>query len=395
MDTLPYWYTSALRIFANVDGEEFLDVAESWIVDRWNVKNNPWRWDDEPRKRHHGDESSYYMTHDHGSRPILERHHTYLEWHAMWCTIGELMQSRALTKESKDEYYSYELLVNEEGLALPELWLADIQAPKPLENQLWSAPQNDMGRWLDAVDDKEFHAELGLNDEVGFIVVNGYHETKSYNFRSTVRVNSALVSPKTAAALVRSLPTIGSSWDYRIPPAGDELEIKADPYTLIGWLTSQEQGPGIEESDPLRYEIRKIESEPSKRTRKELDLLMLFDNQINWVHNGDGKRIFIYEPWGDDLSGERSYRRRYDQNIRSNGWRLSIHREALNAFLAKSGFDLIIEIEITRSNKGDDYSRYDEEKTRESQFDRVLLFRADGTIEAAEGRIGTWTLPGS
>jgi len=395
MDTLPYWYTSALRIFANVDGEEFLDVAESWIVDRWNVKNNPWRWDDEPRKRHRGDESSYYMTHDHGSRPILERYHTYLEWHAMWCTIGELMQSKALTKESKDEYYSYELLVNEEGLALPELWLADIQAPKPLENQLWSAPQNDVGRWLDAVDDKEFHAELGLNDEVGFIVVNGYHETKSYNFRSTVRVNSALVSPKTAAALVRSLQTIGSSWDYRIPPAGDELEIKADPYTLIGWLTSQEQGPGIEESDPLRYEIRKIESEPSKRTRKELDLLMLFDNQINWVHNGDGKRIFIYEPWGDDLSGERSYRRRYDQNIRSNGWRLSIDREALKAFLAKSGFDLIIEIEITRSNKGDDYSRYDEEKTRESQFDRVLLFRADGTIEAAEGRIGTWTIPSS
>ncbi|GAP13240.1 hypothetical protein LARV_00991 [Longilinea arvoryzae] len=395
MDTLPYWYTSAIRIFANVDGEEFLDIAESWIVDHWNVKSNPWRWDDEPRKRHRGDESSYYMTHDHGSRPIIERYHTYLEWHAMWCAIGELMKFRALTKESKDDSYCYELLVNEEGLAMPELWLADILAPKPLETQLWREPQKSLDRWLDAVDDKEFLTELGLNDDVGFIVVNGYHETKSYNFQSTVHVNSALVSPKTAAALVRSLQTIESSWDYRIPPAGDELEIKTDPYTLIGWLTSQEQGLGIEETDPLRYEIRRIESEPSERTRKELNISMVYDKQVNWVQNGNGKRIFIYEPWGDDLSGERAYSRRYDQNIRSNGWRLSIDREALKAFLAKSGFDLIIEIEITRSNKGDDYSRYDEEKTKESQFDRVLLFRADGTIEAAEGSIGTWTLPGS
>jgi len=388
MDTLPYWYAPALRIFANVDGEEFLDVAESWIVDRWNVKNNPCSWDDEPRKRNHGDESSYYMAHDHGSRPILERYHTYLEWHAMWCTIGELMQSRALAKESKDEYYSYEFLVVEEGLVVPDLWLADIQAPKPLENQLWSAPQNDMDRWLDAVDDKEFLAELGLNDEVGFIVVNGYHETKSYNFRSTVRVNSALVSPTTAAALVRSLQTKGSSWNYWIPPAGDELEIKAD--TLTEWLTSQEQGLGIEETDPLRYEIRRIESEPSERMRKELNLSMLYDKQINWVHNGNGKRIFIYEPWGDDLSGERAYRRRYNQNVRSNGWRLSIDRDALKAFLAKSNFDLIIGIEVSRNNMGDDYSRRDKEKTKESQFGRILLFRADGTIEAAEGYIGTW-----
>jgi hypothetical protein len=37
MDTLPYWYTRALRAFADVSGEEFLDAAERWIVDRWGV----------------------------------------------------------------------------------------------------------------------------------------------------------------------------------------------------------------------------------------------------------------------------------------------------------------------------------------------------------------------
>ena len=50
MDTLPYWYSRAMRHFADVDRETFLDAAERWIVDRWGVRNNPWQWDQEPRK---------------------------------------------------------------------------------------------------------------------------------------------------------------------------------------------------------------------------------------------------------------------------------------------------------------------------------------------------------
>src|SRR5215470_1026660 len=59
----------------------------------------------------------------------------------------------------------------------------------------------------------------------------------------------------------------------------------------------------------------------------------------------------------------------------------------------EAGLDLIVEIEITRRNKGYDYSRYDEEKAKEVRFDRVLLLRGDGTLEAAEGRLRTWTAP--
>jgi hypothetical protein len=48
---------------------------------------------------------------------------------------------------------------------VPDLWLAVIQA-RTTRNQLWSAPQNDVDRWMDAVDDKDFLDELGLNAEV-------------------------------------------------------------------------------------------------------------------------------------------------------------------------------------------------------------------------------------
>ncbi len=74
MDTLPYWYTEALRTFADVSGEEFLDTAERWIVDRWGVQGNPWCWDDEPRQHRFSS-----MDHSNGLRPTLERFHTYLE----------------------------------------------------------------------------------------------------------------------------------------------------------------------------------------------------------------------------------------------------------------------------------------------------------------------------
>jgi hypothetical protein len=39
LDTLPYWYSGAVRRFADLDSEEFLDIAERWIVDHWGVQS--------------------------------------------------------------------------------------------------------------------------------------------------------------------------------------------------------------------------------------------------------------------------------------------------------------------------------------------------------------------
>ena len=102
LDTLPYWYSRALEVFGDLDREEFLDAAERWIVDRWGVQSNPWRWDDEPRQHSFSDHAVASM-HSNGSLPILERFHTYLEWHAMWCATGELMQTHALAKAGEDD----------------------------------------------------------------------------------------------------------------------------------------------------------------------------------------------------------------------------------------------------------------------------------------------------
>jgi len=153
---------------------------------------------------------------------------------------------------------------------------------------------------------------------------------------------------------------------------------------------------GIDERDPLRYDVNPIEYTPSNNTIETLNLMFIFESQAKWVDVDNGNPAFIYAAWGDNRGDEHEYRPLYDENIRSKGWRLKITKEALKAFLNNMGLDLIVEIEISRRNGGYGYDRrYDKEEEKEARFDRVILLRRDGTIEAAEGSIGTWTTPGS
>jgi hypothetical protein len=391
MDTLPYWYSGALRIFANIPAEEFLDAAERWIVDCWGVHNNPWRWDDEPRKYRISDHLSLFTSHRHGSLPSVERYHTHLEWHAMWCSIGELMNNHPLANDDEDDYYDYENLLKNNSLSSPPFWLVDFHGTKPLEKHLWIAPPKKIETWVDDITDDDFLIELGLLNES--IVVDSSHTTRSHNFSSSIRVHSALVSPSTASSLVRALQSIEDSWNYELPYSNEEIEINKLPFRLVGWLNRNESDTGIDETDSLRYEVSKITSQPSKRVIETLNLTFAFDNQIKWIDTDNGSTVFLYKAWGDSRGDEQESSLRYDQSVRSSGQRLLVNKQALLKYLNSIEMDLIIEIEITRRNKGYGVSRYDEEKTKESRFDRVLVIRRDGSIEAAEGCIGTWTTP--
>jgi hypothetical protein len=246
---------------------------------------------------------------------------------------------------------------------------------------------------LIGMNSNDFLAELALISDDGTIVVGGFHDTRSRNFMLSARVETALVSPNTARALVRALQTVDSSWDYRIPPAGDDLEIDVPPYKLVGWLVDVRHDLGIDERDPLRYGVRAIERCPSHKTATALNLKFLGEDQLRWVEASRRNTVFVYEAWGDEPGDEHDDGLRYDETIHSSGWRLRADKEALRTFLNEMGLDLIVEIEITRRNKGYDYSRHDEERAKEACFDRVVLLRRDGTIEAAEGRLGTWAAP--
>jgi hypothetical protein len=258
---------------------------------------------------------------------------------------------------------------------------------------LWFPPYDNIDRWTEGVSDDDFLAELGSASGDGSLVVSGSHETRSRHFMVSARVKTALVSPDTASALVRALQTINNSWDYRIPSAGHEREIDAPPYKLVGWLVDVGHESGIDERDPFRYEVHAVECRPAREVVTALNLEFVCNGQVRWIEASHRQTVFVYEAWGDTRGDEHHDRLRYDETVRSSGWRLRIDKEALRIFLNKVGLDLIVEIEITRRNRGYDYARHDEEKAKEARFDRVILLRRDGTIEATEGCLGTWTVP--
>ena len=395
MDTLPYWYSDVLGLFDNLDGKEFLDVAERWIVDGWGVVGEVWRWDQEPRQDRFSERTGFSMDHRHGSMPTVERYDTYLEWHAMWCASGELLKTHPLLAPALDTE-SWESWVSDAGLSVPPLWLADLRSPKPLNDRFWFAPPAAKDIWLGSITDIVFRREIELEELGEMLTIACYHDTRSEDFANSVRVESALVTPTTAHALVRALQSAEEPHSYCIPPAGDRLEVVSPPYSMRGWLWHPERSLGMDQRDPLRYNVKDVCCQPSDEIIETLGLSRSA-NRRQWMGRSSGMAAFQFEEWGDVRDDEDEDRFRYDKTVRSNGWRLRVRKEVLTNLLLKTGNDLIVEVAVTRKSKGYEHYRADEEEeaAQEARFVRILLLRSDGTVEGAEGCVGTWTSPGS
>jgi hypothetical protein len=387
-DTLPHWYSDAIGAFADLGKEEFLDQAEHWIVDKWGVTSDPWRWNDEPRQDRLSGQTLNSHRRD-GSLPTGERFHTHLEWHAMWCTVGELMQTRALADLDDDDYDSLSRQLTKNGLTEPPNWLADLNLPKPLARRFWVAPSEEVDKWIENITDTDFLSELHPEDDRS-IVVSAYLDNRSSSSRNTAHVHSALVSPTTAIALVRALQTVPHYSDYRLPSMEGDFEVDDPPYKLKSWIADGDYNSGIDERDPLRFDLAPIQSLPSDHVFSELDLQFAVEDQPRWRNSINREVVFAYRAWSDVRWSDGGDRILFREDIHSSGYQLIMDKKSLSEYLNKANMDLIIEIQITRRNRGDE-SRYDQENAKELEFDRVILLRRDGSIEAAEGRLGTWT----
>jgi hypothetical protein len=384
-ETLPDWYSNAISAFADLDKEEFLDVAERWIVERWGVTTDPWRWNDEPRRDRLSGRSFY----SHHRLPSAERFSTHLEWHAMWCTIGELMQTRALADLNGDDYDSLGRQVAKNGLTEPPMWLADFNLPRPLAKRFWVSPSGEIDKWIDNVTDTDFLAEIRPEDDRS-VVVGSYLDNRSRSSRNTTHLHSALVSPTAAIALVRALQTVPHYSDYRLPSMEGDFEVDDSPYKLKSWIADGDYNSGIDERDPLRFDLLPIQLLPSDYVCSELNLVFAYEDQPRWRNGTDREAVFSYRAWSDVRWSDDGERILFNEDIHSSGYQLMMDKNSLREYLNKVGMDLIVEIQITRRNRGDE-SRYDQKNAKELEFDRVILLRRDGSIEGAEGRLGAWT----
>lgn len=390
-DTLPYWYEYALEPFAKVKSNTFLQMAEGWIIDRWGAKPTIWQWIEEPRKHRLGG-NRLSTDHRHGSLPSAERYSTHLEWHAMFCVVGELLENEPLLKTKPGEHDSFEYFMARHHLTEGPCWLSDFRQCKPLERFLWEESTDDNSsdsEWLSDVDETKMLAYLGRPDSADLPVSARENGIRGHRRWST-DVSSVLVHPATASALLRSLQGAKTSWDYALPGTGHNEDINQSPFVLKAWIAQPSRDVELDQDDPLRREVRDRQALPGQRMRAWLNLPSECDDELRWT-SPDARYTCAYQAWSD----ERTEADRYSGAEGSAGYRLVLNKEALRSVLHQSKLDLLVEITFTRRTKEHSFDNDNQEEPSEAEFDFLVVLRKDGTVESARGPMGIWFAPGS
>lgn len=382
LDTLPYWYTPLLRCFAGPDPSVFLDRAERWIVDLWKITGDAWDYD-KFRGNSRFSRSGLDRSHNgHGALPAIERYRTHLEWHAMFVAGGELLAEWPLVPLDDEDNWDY--LPNwlaRHGPTLGPIWLADLRDPKPLDPENWWAP--DKERWLRRPSLAEMRRALGL-EQPDWMVLSGHRSIRYGELSGSVRIESALVSRENATALRLALEASENSHQYRLA-INDDLQDELAParFVLKPLLADQHGDTELDIHDELRGDVTAPSQLPHRRVLKQLAIFRDLSHRPIW-RDTNGETIIFGRAWSDPV---RSARERYGDFV--SGDELVIRRDALRRVLELEGLDLITNLTITRRIGEPSYAR--NTKTKEREFDHIIVFRHDGTIEAQQGNLGRWT----
>lgn len=391
MDTIPYWYSPLYRLFAELTPESFYVTLERWLIDVWKADRESNWWDKEPRRKRFAlDSMASY--HGHGSQPTIERYGTYLEWHAMFCGLGEWIKTESLiAPENNSDSLKYWLRrwKPTEG----PTWLADRRSHRPLDKEFIIDNLGDDKHWLRRIPKRRFQAAIcgGTNATPGVMTICGDWSISGKSRQIDVEINTALVDPASASALLRTLSIKENR--FWLPTEHEEPDDAGSyivpPFRLYGWLSRVGSDTEYDQDDPLRAEVSELKIRPAasllskyKLTEKGLPISL-------WT-NGAAQEWFSYEAWSDWNAKDYDQRGRL-RPIGSNGYRLLVYKDALLTIMKAESLDLIAEIEIERRLESEygEPSRWDDETKRRTSR-KILVFRQNGEIEDEAGRIGTW-----
>ncbi|MDX5895208.1 ATP-binding protein [Rubrobacter radiotolerans] len=383
MDTIPYWYAPLGRVFAQ-NADAVTARAEAWVCDRWGRTHEDW-WND-PRELR-SERTTMYASNNHGSMPRMENLKLYLEYHAMQCVAGEMVDILPVSVDKDDsDFYSWDSWLEEHLPAHSRFWLADLRSTTPFRGASWGYFPP-MEEWFRRDDPAEYEAALGIGEpgDEGEIVVDGSIQDHDSRRRGRVSVSSALVSPDTAAALLRALQTTDPG-NFRLPYAGEEdeygvSEISEPGFVLKGLVTGwRREKEYLDEHDPL---TREIKGSFSLLGRDFLDTLgvSLSDDFLTYSEP-NGNIVARLDVWSDDPQE----RERITEAF-STGERLWVRTEALLDYLRCRSMDLVMEVQITRNVE----RRYDTESyLKEREYDpgrsTIYILRGDGSLETLAGR---------
>ena len=390
LDTLRYWYQPWLNLFDDLSAEDFLDKAESWIIDKWDNEDEKTFGTRKAQTKRFTEPNWKLAFHSHGSLPTLEHHRTYLEWHAMWCSVGEILKTHRITLDEYNDTDQDELKYrfSQGKLTHPPIWLADLCLPCPLQKKRWYQPNPPSVDWFEKINDNEFLEELLPSDRSNYLIVHAAIYDHWGKFGDNIRISSNLISPETASSLMRALQCKVSETDYYFGPESGKLDINDGNFQLQGWLQFFDVDSGLDYKDSLCNQISEIAVMPGLCVTNCLGLKSSYSPYPIWFKKGDSEPSFIYEVWGKH---ELDRRLLHDSNdVVSFGHRLLARTDVLSDFLDAEEFDLIVEVGVNRHERGHRQNLSGSENTKEASFDRIFLLRRNGKIEGAERDFGSW-----
>lgn len=336
-------------------------MAEYVILKTWRVAYD--HQADDPRK----DDPTWSRR---GHDTQFQSHRDYLGYHALLTVAGQLARTKPPLRHESASRSEFEDWMRRFAMSRGDgLWLSDrLDAEPALPAPV--CPDRDLWRWSVGRADLERAWRPNATERI----VAGDWVQADGGLEQTVRIQSALVNPATAAALMAACQSAGDSWDYYIPSA-DQDEIDQSPFQLRGWITDFQRDRGLDAADPWVSAMSASPPRPApwitRRFRLRADPL-----EHVWRSRRIGPATFRADLWTTHGDSGRDHRG-------PHGQRLMVRTPALLRMLRRLDRDLLVEVAVSRIldrsyGDGDDAGDY---RPRSSFL--ILLLRQDGSVETA------------
>ena len=400
LDTLPYWYNPARKIFADVSPEEFIGRADHWIIDRWSKSEDGGHRHQDPRRDRFREPAA---SRHGGSYLAMESHARYLEWHAMCVVVGELLRTRKPAEYENDDEIPFRKWMERWDTVYDGAWLSDLRSPIPLEPRYWVRPSENDPDWLNPAGEESLLAEM-FTESPGQLVISSYRKTIKYSSGSReeagqlVSVKSSLVPPETAFALARVFRAADDPWSVELPYIENSRDGEMRIEGFVARQTAIDLDPSsyrdFDSFDPTRHAIMGVSLKPAESLAESLRLSQTSPWNTTWNSMESDRKICSYDAWSTQPNDDYDSRAHVRSDTEACGERLTIEAESLARVLEKLDNDLLVVVKM-KNFRGDIYVRINEEDGEESSSVGAYVLRRDGTVKDANGKAaGTW-LPDS
>jgi hypothetical protein len=162
----------------------------------------------------------------------------------------------------------------------------------------------------------------------------------------------------------------------------DDEDIASGSFVLKSLLIDRRGDTELDRHDPLRGEVTATSQLPHPRVVTSLQLARDPSGLPIW-RDRNGVIVIQAHAWSDPVAAPGRSR------DSARGEQLLVRRDALRHLLAEERLDLIVELTFTRRIGEPSYGRK-KDKTREREFDHLIILRHDGSIEARTRGLGRW-----